>query len=63
MDNHGCENYIELVEKTLRVLESLSESEPGIALGELAARVGGEEFPVSHSLHAKQARLRGESEP
>jgi IclR family acetate operon transcriptional repressor len=33
-------NYIELVEKTLRVLESLGESEGGIALGELAARVG-----------------------
>jgi IclR family acetate operon transcriptional repressor len=36
----AARNYIELVEKTLRVLESLSESEPGIALGELAARVG-----------------------
>lgn len=33
-------NYIELVEKTLRVLERLSESEDGITLGELAARVG-----------------------
>jgi DNA-binding IclR family transcriptional regulator len=36
----AARNYIELVEKTLRVLESLSESEAGIALGELAARVG-----------------------
>lgn len=36
----AARNYIELVEKTLRVLESLGESESGIALGELAARVG-----------------------
>jgi DNA-binding IclR family transcriptional regulator len=36
----AARNYIELVEKTLRVLESLSESEAGITLGELAARVG-----------------------
>src|ERR1035437_5974005 len=36
----AARNYIERVEKTLRVLERLSESEDGITLGELAARVG-----------------------
>jgi DNA-binding IclR family transcriptional regulator len=36
----AARNYIELVEKTLRVLESLGESEEGIPLGVLAARVG-----------------------
>ena len=35
----AARNYIELVEKTLRVLESLGESEAGITLGELATRV------------------------
>jgi len=36
----AARNYIELVEKTLRVLESLGDSKAGIKLGELAARVG-----------------------
>jgi IclR family acetate operon transcriptional repressor len=36
----AARNYIELVDKTLRVLESLGDSKAGITLGELAARVG-----------------------
>ena len=36
----AARNYIELVEKTLRVLESLGDSTAGIKLGELAGRVG-----------------------
>ena len=36
----AARNYIELVEKTLRVLESLDDCGAGISLGALAARVG-----------------------